>query len=245
MRTRPSLPGAVAALLAAALVVALPLVAQLVDDSADEFSARHFAFLPALGWLVCAGMAAVVITRHLQIAVGTTVEEGSLLALAYDALPMLLLIAWPIAAVAAWTGHLLLMTAALALCSYELALVVPRAMKSATPKWVATAPTVTLVVANVFVDNETPAAAARQIVETAADVVIIVESTSDFMATFDQNGGMEAYPNRVVDPDVTSDYAIAVVTDRTLGPRSEFRSIGPLRVAIADIDVEGTNTLIV
>jgi endonuclease/exonuclease/phosphatase (EEP) superfamily protein YafD len=104
---------------------------------------------------------------------------------------------------------------------------------------------VTLVVANVFVDNETPADAAKQIVETAADVVIIVESTSDFMATFDQNGGTEAYPNRVVDPDVTSDYAIAVVTDRTLGPRSEFRSIGPLRVAIADIDVEGTNTLIV
>jgi endonuclease/exonuclease/phosphatase (EEP) superfamily protein YafD len=202
-------------------------------------------FLTSLGWLICVALTAVICTRHLQIATGTSSEEGSVLALAYDALPLILLLPWVIAGLAAWGGHLVLMTAALVLCGYHVALVVPRLVPAPTPRWVAKAPRMTLVVANVFVDNETPDDAARQIVETAADVVVIVESTADFMATFDRCGGSDAYPNRIADPDVTSDYAIAVVTNGTLGPRTEFRAIGPLRVAIADIDVDGTSTLIV
>ena len=244
-RQTPPLPGYVAALLAAALVVALPLVAQHVDESADEFGTQRFAFVPAIGWLVCAALAAVIFTRHVQIAAHRTVRVGSGLALAYDALPVLLLFAWVIAVISAWTGYLLLMTSALALCVYHVALVAPRLMADSTPSWVPGAPTLTLVVANVFVDNQTPDAAARQLVRSRADVVVIVESTTDFMAVFDAQGGADTYPNRIVDPDTGSDYAVAVVTHRPLGPRSKFLSIGALRVVLAEIETDDANLLIV
>jgi len=239
------IPGYVAALLAGALVVALPFVARRVDGSADEFSRQHFAFLPAAGWAVCAALAAVIFTRHLQIAMRRTVQVGSGLALAYDTLPVLLLIPWLVAVLAAWSGHLLLLTVATGLCVYHVVLIVPRLMKDPTPSWVPGAPVVSLVVANVFVDNRTPADAARQLVGTGADVVVIVESTSDFMAIFDAQGGAETYPHRVVDPDTTSDYAVAIVSKRALGPRSGFRDVGPLRVVVADIESEGASLLIV
>ena len=54
------------------------------------------------------------------------------------------------------------------------------------------APTLDIVVANVFIDNETPDAAAA-IVATSADVVIVVESTAAFMKS-DDAGGKQAYP---------------------------------------------------
>lgn len=104
---------------------------------------------------------------------------------------------------------------------------------------------VSLVVANVFVDNQTPAEAAQQLVGTGGDVVVIVESTADFMAIFDAQGGADVYPNRVVDPDDTSDYAVAIVTNRELGPRSRFLAVGPLRVVVAEIAMDGTSLIIV
>jgi endonuclease/exonuclease/phosphatase (EEP) superfamily protein YafD len=235
----------VVALLAAAAVVALPVAAQFVNGSADDFRGRSFAFLPAVGWLVCASLVAVITTRRVQMVQGAEVEAGSVLALAYDALPVLLAPAWVIAVLAALGGHLLLAAVALGLCAYHVILVVPRLVASSTPSWVAHAPRLELVVANVFVDNRTPADAAAQLVESGGDVLVIVESTADFMTIFDDAGGREAYPNRVVDPDIDSDYAVAVVTGCELGPRTEFRRIGPLRVAIADIAVDGISTLLV
>lgn len=248
MRARQSpsaIPGYTAALLAAALVVALPLIAQHVDGSADEFSARRFAFVPAVGWVVCAALAAVICTRHVQIAAHRSVKVGSGLALAYDALPVLLVLPWFIAVIAALSGYWLLMSVAAALCVYHVALVAPRLMTDPTPSWVRGAPTVTLVVANVFVDNQTPDDAARQLIGSGADVVVIVESTADFMAVFDARGGADAYPNRVVDPDTGSDYAVALVTNRTLGPRSRFLNIGALRVVLAEVEIDSSSLLIV
>ena len=46
----------------------------------------------ALCWLICGGLLALVVTRHLRIA--GVVDEGPGLAVAYDALPILLLMAW-------------------------------------------------------------------------------------------------------------------------------------------------------
>lgn len=244
-QSQPTLPGYVAALLAAAMVVALPLVAQHVDGSADEFSTERFAFVPAVGWAVCAALAAVICTRHVQIAARRTMQVGSGLALAYDALPVLLLIPWLIAVLAAWTGYFLLMTVAIALCVYHVVLLVPRLMADPTPNWVPGAPVVSLVVANVFVDNQTPADAAQQLLGSGGDVVVIVESTADFMTVFDSQGGADTYPNRVVDPDTGSDYAVALVTNRTLGPRSQFCTIGALRVVLAEIETDGANLLVV
>ena len=113
------------------------------------------------------------------------------------------------------------------------------------PRWAKHAPTLDIVVANVYVDNKTPDDAARQLVAAAADVVVLVESTAAFLATLDAVGGGEVYPHRVTDPDDDSDYAVTVASRRELGPRSRMATIGPLRLAIADIDVGGTSTLVV
>jgi endonuclease/exonuclease/phosphatase (EEP) superfamily protein YafD len=74
--------------------------------------------------------------------------------------------------------------------------------------------------------------------------VIVVESTAAFMATFDEVGGRDSYPNRVSDPDDDSDYAVTLATKCELGPRTRMASIGPLKLAIADIDVGGVSTLV-
>ena len=100
LRSRGAVPGLFVVLLAVVAVVALPAVAQFVSGSADEFGSRNFAFLPALGWLVCALLAAVVVTRRLQMARAADVEVGAGLALAYDALPVLMVPAWVIAVLA-------------------------------------------------------------------------------------------------------------------------------------------------
>jgi len=242
-RRTSTIPGFVSALLTAGAIAAMPIIARHVDGSADEFTGRRFAVLPALGWVVCAALLAVVVTRWLQRL--TSVEAGPGLALAYDGLPVLLVAAWGVALLAGLTGHWLLATVAGALCGYHVALLVPRLLSSVTPPWVRHAPRFRLLVANVFIDNKTPEAAAQQLVESGSDVVIIVESTRPFMTLFDRLGGRSAYPTRVFDPDDTSDYAVTIATSHELGPRSEVRVIGPLRVAIADIEVGGVATLVV
>ena len=227
----------------AGVVIMLPLVARLFDGSADEFNTDHFSAGPAAGWLLCACLSAVVITRRLQI--WFSVEEGSVLAIAYDALPILLITAWVILAAAAITGHWLLAIAAGGLCSYHLLLVVPRLLAVRRPAWTRHAPILNVVVANVFIDNPTPVQAARQLVEANGDIVVLVESTAAFMAIFDEAGGDAAYPCRVSDPDDDSDYAVTLASKTTLGPRSVMQRIVPLRLAVADIDVDGTSTLVV
>jgi endonuclease/exonuclease/phosphatase (EEP) superfamily protein YafD len=240
---RPSVPGSLSVLVLAATVVALPVVAQRFDASADEFTGSHFPVGVAVGWVVCALLTAVVITRRVQIWIH--VEEGSVLALTYDALPILLVGAWIVAVAALVSDHRLLATVAIGLCLHHLVLVIPRLASARVPRWAHDAPAIDVVVANVYIDNATPAEAARQLVEVAADLVVIVESTPAFMQVFDEEGGAEAYPHRVFDPDDDSDYAVTLATRRELGPRSLMTRLGPLRLAIADIDVDGTSTLVV
>ncbi|MEP7046187.1 MAG: endonuclease/exonuclease/phosphatase family protein [Ilumatobacteraceae bacterium] len=238
-----SIPGYVTVALAVVTVVALPFVAHFVDGSADEFTGGHFHVAVAAGWLVIALLVAVVVTRRLQISIN--VEEGSALAVAYDALPILLIGAWIVAVAATLTGHLLLACLAWALCAYHLLLVVPRLIAGRMPRWVRSAPKFDVVVANVFIDNETPLDAARQLIAAAADIVVIVESTSRFMGVFDEAGGADTYPFRVWDPDDDTDYAVTLATSHELGPRSLMTRIGPLRLAIADISVHGVSVLVV
>ena len=240
---RRAIPSSVSIVLGSMVVLALPFVAHRADPSADQFTAHHFAVWPGVGWVVCALLTAVVITRQMQIDIA--MEEGAGLAVAYDALPLLLVAAWLIAVVALATGHWLLAVAAGGLCAFHLVLVVPRLVTERLPGWARRAPRLRVAVANVFIDNQTPAEASVQLVEAGVDVLVLVESTSGFMSIFDENGGDTAYPHRVADPDDDSDYAVAIVSKLPLGPRSEFRRLGSLRLAIADVEIGGTSTLIV
>lgn len=241
-RPRRGFPAFVCAIIGGAFVVAIPFVAHQIDSSADEFSSRTVPVLPAIGWLVCASLAAVVVTHRLQI--WFTVDEGSVLAIAYDVLPLLLFLAPVITVTAAITGHLLLATTGAALTAYHAALVIPRLVPQRVPSWAPASPRLQLAVANVYVDNETPAAAARQLTESGADVIVIAEATPKFMHIFDAEGGDASYPHRVLDPADTSDYAVAIASRLPLGRSSAVRSMGRLRLAVAEVDVGGIQTTI-
>ncbi len=238
-----AIPAYVVGVLSAALVFVVGLLGRHVDGSAAIFTGGYLHVGVGLGWLVCAGLIALVVTRYLHIV--ANVDEGSGLAVGYDALPVLLLAAWVVTIAAVATNHWLLAAIGAALSLYHLWLIVPRLLAARPPRWAKLAPTLDIVVANVFIDNKTPHDAARQLVTTVADIVIVVESTAAFMAVFDDAGGSDTYPHRVSDPDDHSDYAVTVVSKHELGPRSRMTTIGPLRLAIADIAVDGVSTLVV
>ena len=242
-RRRRPIPAYVIGVFSAAVVLVVSLLAKHVDGSATMFTGGYFHVGVALGWVVCAGLIALIVTRYIHIV--ANVDEGPGLTVGYAALPILLLLAWVVAIAALVTRHWLLAAIGAALSAYHLAVVVPRLIAARKPRWVKHAPTLDIVVANVFVDNKTPSDAARQLVTTSADVVIVVESTAAFMAIFDEVGGSDTYPNRVSDPDDHSDYAVTLATKCELGPRSRMTSVGPLKLAIADIDVGGVSTLVV
>jgi endonuclease/exonuclease/phosphatase (EEP) superfamily protein YafD len=224
------------------LVVVLPFIARQVDGSADEFSSRSIPVLPAIGWLICAALVGIVVTHRLQI--WFSVDEGSAIAVAYDVLPLVLFLAPVIAAGALITGHLLLAGAAGALIAYHAVLVVPRMVSDRIPAWAKMAPRFRLLVANVYVDNPTPQAAAAQLVGSDADVIVIAEATPEFMSCFDAAGGDDSHPHRVTDPTDTSDYAVAIASRLPLGDSSGVRTIGALRLVIAEVDIDELTTTI-
>lgn len=242
-RRRRPIPAYVIGVVSAGVVLTVALLAKHVDGSAAIFTGGYFHVGVALGWIACTGLIALIVTRYVDIV--ANVDEGSGLAVAFDVLPVLLFAAWVVAIAAFLTDHWLLAAIGAALIVYHLAVVLPRLIAARKPRWVKHAPTLEVVVANVFVDNKTPRDAARQLVATSADVVIVVESTAAFMATFDEVGGSDTYPNRVSDPDDDGDYAVTLASKRDLGPRSRMTSVGPLKLAIADIDVGGVSTLVV
>ncbi len=239
---RRRLPAFVTVIVGAMLVVALPFIAHHIDGSADEFSSRSIPVLPAIGWLICASLAAIVVTHRLQI--WFSVDEGSAIAVAYDVLPLVLFLAPVIAVCALITGHLLLAGAAGALVAYHAVLVVPRMVSDRIPAWARRAPRFRLLVANVYVDNPTPQAAAAQLVASGADVIVIAEATPEFMRCFDEAGGNDSHPHRVTDPADTSDYAVAIASRLPLGDRSGMRTIGALRLAVAEVDIDEIATTI-
>lgn len=236
------MPAAVVVVVAAALVMFVPFAAERVSDGVHELRG-HLAAVRILAWLVCALLTGVVVTRHVKIR--SQIDEGSVLAVAFDTLPITLLAAWVVTAGAVITAHWLLAVVAGALVVYHLVLVVPRTIATRRPRWTKHAPTFDVVMANVFIDNKTPDDAARQLIEAASDVVLIVESTSGFMKIFDDLGGRDAYPHRVDDPSDDSDYAVTLATRCELGERSGMVTLGPLRLAVAEIDVGGVAALVV
>ena len=223
-----------------ALVISIPVGVSLIDTEADD--PTKFSIVLWVGWAVCAALAAVVLIHF----VGRLVSAPSAgVALAHDALPLLLLIAWALVVPALFTAHWLLAFVAGCLCAIHLVLVVPRFRAVPTPRWVAGAPTFTLCVANVYIDNPTPDDAARALVATGSDLIIIVESTPDFMRHFDAAPGAGEYGQRVADPDDTSDYAVTIATRLDLHEGSGPQHHGELRTMRAVVPVGGADVTVV
>jgi endonuclease/exonuclease/phosphatase (EEP) superfamily protein YafD len=189
--------------------------------------------LIVLGSIVV-GFLAVVSTSRLA-----RVHGNAVLAVAQDALPLLLLAAWVVAPLALIEGHPVLAVVGAVLVGYHVSMVAPRLRRTALPHWVERAPRVVLGVANVYVGNRTPDAAARQLVESGADVLVVLETTPRFRDAFDLMGGQDAYPHRVFDPEDGSAYAVSIYASRQ-PQEMAMVSLGELRAATAVVPCDST-----
>jgi endonuclease/exonuclease/phosphatase (EEP) superfamily protein YafD len=160
-------------------------------------------------------------------------------AVAQDALPYLLAFAWVVLVAALVGQSWLLAAAAGVLVAYQLVLLISRLVASRVPRWVRHAPRLELLVANVFIDNKTPAALARVLLARGGDVMVILEWNAGFVREFDTAGGQDAYPHRVFDPADTSDYAVGIVSKKPLLEESKVLTLSRLKLTQAVVDVGG------
>jgi endonuclease/exonuclease/phosphatase (EEP) superfamily protein YafD len=186
-----------------------------------------------LGWVVLLGLAAIAVTSLIHI------SGGAVLGLAQDAMVYLLALAWVVLVVGFLAHSWLLAGAAALLVAYHLVLLISRGTATRMPRWVRKAPRLTVVVANVFIDNETPGALARALLASDADLIVILEWNTAFVSEFDAAGGRDAYSERVFDPADTSDYAVGIVSNVPLLPESEVLTVGPLKLTQAVVEVGG------
>ena len=192
-----------------------------------------------LGWVIVAGLSVVAATTLLHI------SGYAAVAVAQDALIYLLALAWVVLVVAVVGQSWLLAAAAGVLVAYQLVLLIPRLVASRVPRWVRGAPGLELLVANVFIDNKTPAALARALLARGGDVMVILEWNAVFVREFDAAGGKDAYPHRVFDPADTSDYAVGIVSKKPLVEQSGVVTRGPLKLMRAVVDMGGPALTIV
>ena len=186
-----------------------------------------------LGWIVLLGLGALVATSLL----GISGRAG--LALAHDALVYLLALAWVVLVIALLGRSWVLAGGAALLVVYQLVLVTSRLTAARAPRWVRGAPRLSLLVANVFIDNETPDALAGVLLAAGADVIVIPEWNAAFVSAFDAAGGRDGYPERVFDPADASDYAVGIVSKLPLLPESQVITVGPLKLTQAMVEVGG------
>ena len=174
--------------------------------------------------------AVVVVTRLLGL------RRFQIFAIVQDTTPVVLLLAWVGLVVAAIARAWPLVAVAGVLAAYHVALVTRLAARNSPPRWVRSAPTTTLALANVYVDNDEFAVAARQLIEVGADVLVVVETTPAFRAAFEAEGGTERYPFRTFDADDDGEYAVSLYA-RSEPVEIEMIDIGELRCATARVDV--------
>ena len=166
------------------------------------------------------------------------IKAGRAVALLQDATPLVLVLAWVGLLISLLQGAWLTAALAAVLAVYHLGLVYRLARRRDAPGWVTHAPTTTLALANVYIDNDETDESARQLVAVNADIVVVVETTPAFRAAFDRVGGAERYPHRTFDADDDSDYAVSMYC--SVEPHEmAMIDIGELRVASAKVPVGG------
>lgn len=135
---------------------------------------------------------------------------------------------------------------AFALVGLQIGIVVSSLAQSERPEWVDGAARLRIAVANVYVDNDDPAAAARAVLSVEADIVVIVESNPTFLAAFDSGGGSVRYPFRVtggVPPDylVTLASSLPIETDTVGEERLLFAPLAMVRCGSERFQLVGVN----
>ncbi len=173
------------------------------------------------------------------------VSRSVVLVVLHDMLPVNLVVAWGVLVLGLLTRHWALAVTAGLLASYHVGLLVSRRTVNGVPTWVASAPRLRLAVANVYIGNRTPAAAAERLLEWQPDVVVVTERNAEFMAAATALGGPALYPFTVDVPSSRPDYEIAIASRIALSSESKVVEDGPLRMVHARVRCGGHNLDIV
>ena len=112
------------------------------------------------------------------------------------------------------------------------------------PSWVDTAPRLSVALANVYVNNQMPHAAAAELVAAQSDLLVIAERTDAFLQGFHSVGGDVVFPFRIDGPSDRADYAMTIASRIAFLPGSEVLQSGPLTVVRAVVEC-GSRRLVV
>ena len=185
-----------------------------------------------LAWTVALGLGVLVAVRALGA------ERGTLMALLIGALPLTLLPAYALVALAAlWRRHLLT-AVALGLVVAHVVVVAPGLGALPVPAAAATAPHLRVVVSNLFVQNPDPAEAGRTLRRLQADVVVVPELDARGLRGLRRSGLLDDLPHVVAEVGHRPE-TVGLLSRLPLRDVST-RSVGGRELPRATIDLDGT-----
>ena len=149
--------------------------------------------LLVLAWTLAVGLAVLAGVRALGA------ERGTLLALAIGALPVTLLPAYVLLALAAVWRRRLLAAVCAALVVVHVLVVAPALGAADVPPEAAAAPHLRVVAANLYVLNPDPAEAGRALRELDADVVVVPELDGRGLRGLEESGLLQDLPHVVAE----------------------------------------------
>lgn len=182
-----------------------------------------------------------------------------IVAIAQLLVPWLAAITAIAAVVGVITGAWVVVACAVAALVPALVLMVPPVIDSRSPRvrsassarrGIHGADTLTVTFANFFTDNDEKDAAAQQLLDTDADVIVIAELTDEIVASFDGMGGARRYPHRVHPTPIEGEYVVGIFSARPMSESSVDQvdtteradGCGELRTVSATIQLDGTGS---
>lgn len=90
---------------------------------------------------------------------------------------------------------------------------------------------VSIVLANLYIDNPEPESAFSQLLEADADLLVMTEITDELVACFDRVGGAERYPHRIHPEPIEGEYVVGIFSttpfdEAKVEQREELRVVG-------------------
>jgi endonuclease/exonuclease/phosphatase (EEP) superfamily protein YafD len=149
---------------------------------------------PALGWLV------VLVAAGLWLLSVVGYSGAWPVVVLQSALPVVLLPAAAVGALAATNRRWWLAGASLLVVVAELSVVVPLTRRAPQPAWVAGAPTLTLLEANLYFENPEKPALVKTLLDADADVLALAEVTQRWVSAFEDGGLLAKYPYQILRP---------------------------------------------
>jgi endonuclease/exonuclease/phosphatase (EEP) superfamily protein YafD len=143
-----------------------------------------------------------------------------------------------VAVVAALQGHWVLMGVALVVLVGELVVLAPKLRRSPRQDRAEQRdPALALALANLYLDNDEPDEAIRQLLDAAPDVLMMTELTDDLLERFDALGGAARYPDRVHHVPLDGEYEAGIFSSLPFVASSVWNA-GELQVVEATVRID-------